>query len=125
MGVLKYKSCTGMCCSNGSFFHKKSLETGPLFKGKTLNMGSFLQNFQNFGCLPSKILKNRPIFRGKSLEMGTFLAKMICSLRVLRLGRHILVQIKFKYPPPPLGSRLTRLVVCEVQIVFNLNTFLL
>ncbi len=55
-------------------------------KEKPLDMGLFVQNVHNFGCLSSKIsknfgcspcehtkiFKNRPIFREKSLEMGTF-----------------------------------------------------
>ncbi len=55
----------------------------------------------------SKIFKNRPIFQEKSQEMGTFFGKNDPQkrVRVLRLGWHIPVQIKFKYPPP--GSRLT------------------
>ncbi len=33
-GVLKYISDTGMCRTNGSFFHKNSLDMGPLFQRK-------------------------------------------------------------------------------------------
>ncbi len=73
-------SYMGMCHPNGLFFHEKSLNMGPLFRGKTLrHAGPFFQNVQNFGCLPSKISKifrcsheNRPTFREKFLEMGTF-----------------------------------------------------
>ncbi len=32
-GELKYVSYTGMCRPNGSFFHKKSLDMGPRFRG--------------------------------------------------------------------------------------------
>ncbi len=89
------------------FFHKKSLDMGPLFTGKTLRYGFI---FQKFGCLPSKIsrysacehpkiLKNRPIFQEKSLEMATFFGKNDTQkrVRVSRLGRHTPDrQIKFR-----------------------------
>ena len=55
-----------------AFFHKKSLDMAPLFRGKkTIETWVHLKKNQNFGCLPSIIL-NRLIFREKSLEMGTF-----------------------------------------------------
>ena len=78
-GLLKHVSYTGMCCPNGSFFHRKSSDMGPLFRGKTLRHGSVFSKGTKFWCLPSKmsqIFKNRPTFREKSLEMGYFLAKM-------------------------------------------------
>ena len=51
----KYLGCThmvrhmGMCRSNGSLFHKKSLNMGPVSYKKSLNMVSFLWLSQN--CL--------------------------------------------------------------------------
>ncbi len=52
--VLKYISYMGMCRPNGSFFHKKSLDMGPLLRGKTLSHGSlFSKMFKIFGvCHP-------------------------------------------------------------------------
>ncbi len=99
-GVLKSQVCTLYrdVLPKWALFSQEILRHGSTFqRKKPLDMGSFIQNVQNFGCLPSKIskiLKNRPIFQEKSLEMGTFFWQ-----RVSRLGRHIPVQIKFEYPP--------------------------
>ena len=77
-GVLKYISYTGMCRPIGSFFHKKSLDIGPLFTGKTLRYGSIfpkcskfwvfaIQNFLNL----RKIRRNGYLFWRKCpLEKG-------------------------------------------------------
>ncbi len=64
-GLLTYKSYTGMCRPNGLFFHKKSLDMGQLFTGKTLRHGSiFYKMFKILGvCL---------YMWEKSLENGTF-----------------------------------------------------
>ena len=56
--ILKH---TGMCSSNGSFFHKQSLHMGPIFYKKiSLNTGLFFQ-------ILWKIEKVWRVFRKKSL----------------------------------------------------------
>ena len=49
--------------SNGSLFHKKSLNTGPIF----------YKDIPKHESIFSKIFKNGPVFREKCLvQMGTF-----------------------------------------------------
>ncbi len=88
-GVLKYVSYTGMCRPNGLFFHKKSLDKGPLFRGKTLKHGSSfpkcskfwvfaIQNFKKFRVFAWRTLKNfkKAYILRKILRNGyLFLAK--------------------------------------------------
>ena len=70
---------TGMCRSNGSLFHKKSLNMGPVFYQKILKHGStFLTEPKFFGFSHGENPKNREIFKKlrlffkkKSLKMGT------------------------------------------------------
>ena len=68
----------GMCCSNGSFFYKKSLNMGPIFYQKILKHGTTFLTEPKFSgfCMAKtpkivKFLKNGPIFQEKSLKMGT------------------------------------------------------
>ena len=68
---------TGMCCSNGSLFYKKSLNMGPVFYQKILkHRSTFLTEpkFSGFRMVKTlkiaTFLKNGPIFQEKSLKMG-------------------------------------------------------
>ena len=70
--LLNVSYYTGMWHPNGSFFHKKSLDMGPLFKGKTLRHGPYFQNVQNCVCLPSKISKIGLYISRKILRNGYF-----------------------------------------------------
>ena len=59
---------TGMCCSNGSLFYKKSLNMGPVFYKKILEHGStFLTELKFSGFRMAKI--------AKCLKMGLFFKK--------------------------------------------------
>ncbi len=63
--VLKCISYTGMCRPNGSFFHKKSSDMGPLFRGKTLRHWSIFPKCSQFWkmdqCLRVFPLKSGPM----------------------------------------------------------------
>ena len=73
---------TGMCCSNGSLFYKKSLNMGPVFYQKILKHSDWAQIFglkprklrifsKNWAYFSWKILKNGYPFLPKSpLKMG-------------------------------------------------------
>ena len=101
MGGTQIFGRTGMCRSNGSLFHKKSLNMGPVFYQKILKHGStFLTEpkFLGFRLAKTlkiaKFLKNGPIFQEKSLKMGTFFCQNhpYRWVGVLRLERHTSVQ---------------------------------
>ena len=79
---VSYISYTGMCRPNGLFFHKKSLDKGPLFRGKTLRHGSSfpkcskfwvfaMQNVEKYAYILRKVLRNGYLFGQKwPLEKG-------------------------------------------------------
>ena len=83
------KVIRGSAAQMGCFFIRNPLTWVHFSQEKPLDMHSFFQNVQNFGCLPSKIskicgcspcehphfLRNRPIFREKSLKMGPVFGK--------------------------------------------------
>ena len=73
--ILNY---TGMCHSNGSFFHKKSLNICPIFKKISLNMGLLSWLSQKFQVLwwTSRNCE-------KFLKIGTFFSQK----RPLKMGR--------------------------------------
>ncbi len=96
-----------MSYSNGSCFHRISLDMCLFFRIKTLKHGSIFQNVQNFVCqvviqnfknfrvsamrTPENCDRPGSIFRVKPLEMGTFFSKNDPQKRVTvsRLGRHV------------------------------------
>ena len=67
---------TRMCRSNGLFFHKKSLNMGPISCKNILKHGFVFNKIFGFSANTQKIFKNGPIFEEKSLKMGIFSAKM-------------------------------------------------
>ena len=77
-----------MCCSNGSFFHKKSLNMGPISYKISLNMGSSFQIF--FRCLHEKSLKIGTLFCHNEQEKRVW---------VSRFRAEHPVQTKFEFPP--------------------------
>ena len=65
MGHSHILRCTGMCCSNGLLFHKKSLNIGPLFyQNITKHVSVFSKNLEKW----TYIWRNIPKF-------GYFFAK--------------------------------------------------
>ena len=84
--ILRY---TGMCRSNRSLFHKKSLNMRPIFYKNILKHGSVFQTFQNIWVFAMQTMKNGPLFWENSLKMGAFYCQndpQTC-VRVSRLER--------------------------------------
>ena len=58
-GKLTYQDINGCAGLNGSLFHKKSLNMGPIFcKSIPMNMGPFFQKFRVFANFEKR--KNGP-----------------------------------------------------------------
>ena len=81
-----------MCCSNGSLFHKKSLNMGPIF----------YKNIPKHGWTPENV-KNEPRYQEKAVKMGTFFCQSdpYTWVWVSRLVRQTAVQTKSEYPMMP------------------------
>ena len=68
-GVTHISRHAGMCCSNGSLFHQKSLNIGP----------NFYKNISKQGSIFPKIWTNVLILKKKILKMCTFSVKITCK----------------------------------------------
>ena len=125
-GVTVILRHTGMCRSNGSLFHKKSLKYGSPFSTKiSLNMDLFFQQFKNFRVFAWHF-QNFLVFAmrtPKNFEKWAYISRKILKNRYLflpkwplkwvsvsRLEWHTHFQSKSEYPPGVGGNNTSNTV---------------